>query len=171
MDAVDNGDGTIATTGPSCNGENLTAGAWLIPTLVMASTSAEVQNRYQELPADGPFQYTLTEETTIPVTGYVRKPTTFEELLLSTTTTPQDVRAFFGETHDANRFSLSFVGRDEAANFILVLNGRDLPGNGQEVVYTNPGGFLRAERRGDGKTVGIAWAPESLSADPQFEQA
>ncbi|AUI57315.1 hypothetical protein [Amycolatopsis sp. BJA-103] len=169
--AVDNGDGTITTSGPICNGTNLAAGAWLIPNRANAQTEAAVQNQFQELSTDGPFEYTITEEATNPMTGYVRKSTTFEELHLTTSTTPQEVRTFFGEPYDANRFALSFVGRDEAANFILVLNGREIPGDGQEEVYTNPGGYLRAERRGDGKTVGIAWAPEALAADPLFQQA
>ncbi|ANN16230.1 hypothetical protein SD37_11640 [Amycolatopsis orientalis] len=169
--AVDNGDGTITTSGPICNGTNLAAGAWLIPNRANAQTAADVQNQFQELPTDGPFEYTLTEETTNPMTGYVRKSTTFDELHLTPSTTPQEVRAFFGESYDSIRFSLNFVGRDEAGNFVVILNGREIPGDGQEEVYGNPGGFFRVERRGDGKTVGLTWAPEALAADPLFEQA
>jgi hypothetical protein len=169
--AVDNGDGTITTSGAVCNGTNLAAGAWLIPNLANAQTFAGVQEKFQELPTDGPFAYTITEETTNPMTGYVRKSNTFEELQLTATTTPQQVRTFFGESYDSIRFSLSFVGRDEGGNFVLILNGMGIPGDGQEEVYGNPGGYFRAERRGDGKTVGISYAADALAADPLFEQA
>ncbi|MFD6070768.1 hypothetical protein, partial [Amycolatopsis lurida] len=58
--AVDNGDGTITTSGPVCNGENLPAGTWLIPTLAVTQTTDTMQNRYQEVAAAGPYEYNLT---------------------------------------------------------------------------------------------------------------
>ncbi len=103
------------------------------------------------------------------MTHYVRRPNTFDELAITSSTTVSDVTTFFGQTYDANRFSLNFVGLNSPGNFVLVLY-KAFADNPQELVYTNPGGYLRAERRRDGTTVDIAWAPEPLSTDPQFEQ-
>jgi hypothetical protein len=62
---VDNGDGTITTSGPICNGSNLPAGTWLVPAYAMAQTTDVIDANYRDLPsAGGPFQYTVTADDT-----------------------------------------------------------------------------------------------------------
>ncbi|WP_284740291.1 hypothetical protein [Amycolatopsis sp. RTGN1] len=101
------------------------------------------------------------------MTSYIRTPNTFDELQMTTSTTPEGVQTFFGESYDSNRFSLNYVGQNSPGNFILLLY-RAIPNSEQELVYTNLGGYLRAERRGDGKTVGITYSVDALAADPNF---
>jgi hypothetical protein len=104
------------------------------------------------------------------MTSYHRKPTTFDELQVQSTTDHQDVQAFFGESYNYNRLSIigaGFVGTDF---FAIIIGGMDLP-NGNEVLYVSTGGYIRVERRGDGKAIGITTAPDALAADPDFSAA
>lgn len=171
FNAVDNGNGTITTSGVVCSGENLAVGAWLIPNVANAQTFAGVQSQYQELQSDGPFEYTITEETTNPMTGYVRKPNTFDELQIQSSTDHADIAALFGESYNPTRFNIlgsGFIGVDF---FTVILNGMDLGNGGTETLYVNTGGYVRVERRGDGKSIGVTTAMGPLASDPDFIQA
>ncbi|MEV4053014.1 hypothetical protein AB0J55_17665 [Amycolatopsis sp. NPDC049688] len=63
--AVDNGDGTITTTGVCCAGNNLPVGTWLVANRAQTPTSAEVEDQYQDLPSTGaPYEYGVTTTST-----------------------------------------------------------------------------------------------------------
>jgi len=101
------------------------------------------------------------------MTSYARKPNTFDELLIGSTTDFDDISTFFGQSYDTNRFSLGGAGFLSPGSFAIVVNGPELPG-GTQLVWGNTGGYFRAERRGDGLTVGITYSTEALSNDPNF---
>lgn len=63
--AVNNGNGTITTSGVCCAGTDLPAGTWLVSNRALTPTAAEVSEQYQDLPAAGdPCEFTITEATT-----------------------------------------------------------------------------------------------------------
>jgi hypothetical protein len=55
------------------------------------------------------------------MTGYLRKPNTFDELLVETTTDGQDVATFFGQSYDTNRFSFQGAGFVGNGSFVVIL--------------------------------------------------
>lgn len=101
------------------------------------------------------------------MTSYTRKPNTFDELLIESTTDYQDVATFFGQSYNANLFALNGAGWIQPGLFVVHVSRSDAP-NGTELVYANTGNFLRAERRGDGATVNLTYSVDSLATDANF---
>ena len=101
--------------------------------------------------------------------SYVRKPNTFDELLVQSSLTPEEIAAFFGSSYDANRFAFDNAGQLSGGEYVAILQFYGEPG--PTLIYANPGGYFRAERRGDGKTVGFTFSPNSLATDPEFTAA
>lgn len=54
--------------------------------------------------------------------------------------------------------------------FAIVVYSAEYPGS-TELVWGNTGGYFRAERRGDGATVGITYSTETLANDTNFSAA
>ena len=98
------------------------------------------------------------------MTDYVVVPHTFDELHITSGTTVGDITTHFGSSYDANKFSLGFVGQGGPGAFVLVM------GDGTNV-FTDLDGYLRAERNGDGNTVGYTYNATALASDPGFQAA
>lgn len=99
------------------------------------------------------------------MTHYVTKPHQFDELHVTSSTTVGDITAHFGSSYDANKFTLGFIGAGGDPGSFIILYTKD---GKDSYLFTGQDTYLRAERNGDGATVGYTYSGISLADDPDF---